>query len=125
MSEEVAACLTEVRADGTPWRARLCFPPDFSGFQGHFPGQPIVPGVCLIEAVLQLARRRDAQPLRIQSIRNAKFFRPLAPDQAVEVQATSLMRAAGTLEVRAQFTGAAGPVAEIILRLSGALTPPA
>ncbi|HEY8025797.1 MAG TPA: AMP-binding protein [Burkholderiaceae bacterium] len=45
--------------------------------EGHFPGNPIVPGVLLLSEVVQLASR--IRP--VQGIRQAKFHMPLLPGQ--------------------------------------------
>ncbi|MBI5100241.1 MAG: 3-hydroxyacyl-ACP dehydratase FabZ, partial [Nitrospirae bacterium] len=59
-------------------------------FQGHFPGQPIMPGVLLVEAMAQvagvLANRSgiEGKSTYFMSIENAKFRRPVVPgDQLV------------------------------------------
>jgi 3-hydroxyacyl-[acyl-carrier-protein] dehydratase len=54
-------------------------------FQGHFPGQPIMPGVLIIEAMAQvaglLAFRSGAtgKSVYFMSIERAKFRRPVVP----------------------------------------------
>jgi hypothetical protein len=47
--------------------ARVRFPAGAAYFAGHFPGQPIVPGVVLIAAAVQIARGPPAAlaPLRL------------------------------------------------------------
>ena len=57
---------------------------------GHFPGRPIVPGVVVLEQVLQaVASRYPGQAL--VAIPSVKFLRPLLPEQpfAVELESQS------------------------------------
>jgi 3-hydroxyacyl-[acyl-carrier-protein] dehydratase len=59
-------------------------------FQGHFPDQPIMPGVLVIEAMAQVAgvmafsSGMEGKAVYFMSIENAKFRRPIVPgDQVV------------------------------------------
>lgn len=64
-------------------------------FQGHFPGQPIMPGVLLIEAMAQTAGAICAMKLGSESnlvyfmtIDNARFRKPVVPGDKVEFHVT-------------------------------------
>jgi 3-hydroxymyristoyl/3-hydroxydecanoyl-(acyl carrier protein) dehydratase len=53
---------------------------------GHFPGRPIVPGVVLLDCVLQEAERWLQRPLSMAALPQAKFTAPLLPEQAAQLQ---------------------------------------
>ncbi|MBL6457043.1 beta-hydroxyacyl-ACP dehydratase [Belnapia sp. T6] len=58
---------------------RFLVPPEHPALPGHFPGRPILPGVVLLDAVLQAAGLGQAHLLR------AKFTAPVLPGDAVEI----------------------------------------
>lgn len=53
---------------------------------GHFPGQPIAPGVVLLDAVLSHAERWLGRPVSIAALSQAKFMSPLAPEQTARLR---------------------------------------
>jgi 3-hydroxyacyl-[acyl-carrier-protein] dehydratase len=62
-------------------------------FQGHFPGQPIMPGVLIIEAMAQvaglLAFHSGATPKKsvyFMSIEKAKFRKPVVPGDQLRLE---------------------------------------
>jgi 3-hydroxymyristoyl/3-hydroxydecanoyl-(acyl carrier protein) dehydratase len=58
-------------------------PPGHPALPGHFPGRPIVPGVLLLDAVMQAAAAlHDTPPTRLL---RAKFSAPVLPGEAVEI----------------------------------------
>jgi len=67
-------------------------------FQGHFPGQPVMPGVLLIEGMAQTAgaicvnAAVSATPRLVyfMTINNAKFRKPVVPGDRVEYHMTKL-----------------------------------
>ena len=68
------------RGDGS-YQASITFDRDFPGFDGHFPGNPIVPGVCELSAVELLAQViTDNLNLKTCAILHTKFKAPLLPD---------------------------------------------
>jgi 3-hydroxymyristoyl/3-hydroxydecanoyl-(acyl carrier protein) dehydratase len=65
---------------------RIVVPRDHSSFAGHFPGHPIVPGVLLLDLIATGIQERLPNPTRLATIPSAKFQRPVAPQEAVDVQ---------------------------------------
>jgi 3-hydroxyacyl-[acyl-carrier-protein] dehydratase len=68
-------------------------------FQGHFPGNPVMPGVLLIEGMAQTAgaicgrmRGKEGPPRKVLflTIDKAKFRRPVVPGDVVEFHMTKL-----------------------------------
>ncbi|MEJ2697045.1 MAG: 3-hydroxyacyl-ACP dehydratase FabZ [Candidatus Sulfobium sp.] len=61
-------------------------------FQGHFPDQPIMPGVLIIEAMAQVAgvlafsSGVEGNSVYFMSIDNAKFRRPIVPGDQVMME---------------------------------------
>ena len=52
---------------------------------GHFPGNPIVPGVLILEEVLGAVERWRGE-VRMTRIASAKFASPLRPDEVFSIR---------------------------------------
>lgn len=63
---------------------RFSVPHDHPCLAGHFPGRPLVPGVVLLERVLEALEAR-AGPAAALALPQVKFLRPLLPGQEAEV----------------------------------------
>lgn len=61
-------------------------------FQGHFPGQPIMPGVLIVEAMAQVAgiaafsSGMEGKTVYFMSIEKAKFRRPVIPGDQLRIE---------------------------------------
>ena len=72
-----------------------------SFFQGHFPGNAIVPGVLLIEGMAQTAGIAIGRPGKLYlltAIRSMKFFRPVLPLQAIRFRAEKIGEVGGLVQ---------------------------
>ena len=69
-------------------------------FQGHFPGQPVMPGVLIIEAMAQVAgaitlkAAGSGKPSLVYflTIDNAKFRKPVVPGDRLELRVRRLKK---------------------------------
>lgn len=67
----------------TSYTTTLRIQADHPSLPGHFPGQPIVPGVILLEAVADALRAWRDQ--RLTQVIEAKFMAALLPEQVAEL----------------------------------------
>jgi 3-hydroxyacyl-[acyl-carrier-protein] dehydratase len=49
-------------------------------FQGHFPGQPVVPGVCMMEMVKEITETVTGKEMFLQKADNIKFLSVIDPN---------------------------------------------
>ncbi len=97
------------------------FPPEEPFFRGHFPGDPLVPGVILTEALAQTAGIAAGQPgrsFRLSAIKGMKFLQAVRPRDVLMLTARKVA-VVGTLwqfEVAARVGGQT--VAEGVVVLS-------
>lgn len=54
-------------------------------FKGHFPGQPVVPGVCMMQMVEILLQRILNQPVSINKASTIKFLSVIDPSRNPEI----------------------------------------
>lgn len=66
----------------------LCIDATHPSLPGHFPGQPIVPGVLLLDQVIATAEQWLGQRLSITTLAQAKFTQPLLPNEEATLSIT-------------------------------------
>lgn len=50
-------------------------------YAAHFPGEPITPGVCILQTACELAQLAFGRKLSIVKVKNVKFLRIITPNE--------------------------------------------
>jgi len=98
--------------------ARFIFPEEFIGFKGHFPNNPVLPGVCKIQAALLVLEECRQKNARLAEIILAKFFAPVTFNQELtfELEEQTLTNSESTLKIK--ITKEDNKIAELQLRVN-------
>lgn len=81
-------------------------------FQGHFPGNPVMPGVLIVEAMAQVAAigllgiipEHEKKLLYLSAVDRCKFRRPVVPGDQLRIEAEILNLKARVCKCRAVAT---------------------
>ena len=84
------------RSEENEISADIHVPSDSPWFDGHFPGEPILPGVAQIGMVFDAIRKARNQNLKISSVRRVRFKRIIRPDDQLKIIAAPLKQEAGS-----------------------------
>ena len=73
-------------------------------FAGHFPGRPVMPGVCMVQMVKELLTQQVNEKVNLKQSRNMKFLSVIDPSTQQEVNLTIDYRKNGRIwEVNAKM----------------------
>ncbi|MEN7972733.1 MAG: hypothetical protein ABFR47_02740 [Verrucomicrobiota bacterium] len=86
MRQEIDGYLEGFACEGDVATAEIAFGKDFSGFKGHFPEQPVLPGVCQIALAMAMAERMRGRRQSLAEVVNAKFVSMVEPEQRLQVE---------------------------------------
>jgi 3-hydroxyacyl-[acyl-carrier-protein] dehydratase len=108
--------------------ARAIFDAEDPMFAGHFPGNPIVPGVIITEALAQAAgiaaasgyAEAERPVFLLSAIRMMKFLRPVRPGDSIDLRAEKVAAAEGLLQfkVEARVNGATVAEGQLVLNVT-------
>lgn len=68
--------------------AEFTFPADFPAFEGHFPGDALLPAVVQIELALFTLSARQNKKVLLKSVKKAKFAAPVRPGDTISLAIT-------------------------------------
>jgi 3-hydroxyacyl-[acyl-carrier-protein] dehydratase len=80
------------------YEIRIVVPTDHASFPGHFPGNPILPGVLLLERIMTFAQSKSTQLPPNCTLLNVKFLAAVSPGDELELQLS------GEKDLRYQFS---------------------
>jgi len=83
------------RSDKNEIAADVRVPSDSPWFHGHFPGEPILPGVAQIGMVIDAIRQAQNQDLKVSGVRRVRFKQIIRPDDQLKIIAAPLKQNAG------------------------------
>jgi len=117
---EIKNSISSLEESGENIVAGFLFQPDFTGFKGHFPGRPVLPGVCKIQAVIAMLEIWHKKTIFIKEISIAKFFAPVFDNQEIVVitnKIAGLPEASGEIKIKASVTSNGKKISDIQLLL--------
>lgn len=77
---------------------------DHAIFKGHFPGNPVTPGACMLQVVKELAQDILGMKLMMTQATNVKFMALINPDKNPELQLELEIDAAEEGHIRVKNT---------------------
>lgn len=72
--------LSDIAREGNKWNGRIRFNAAHAIFTGHFPGQPVVPGVCMMQIVKEVMELILNKKMQIQQAGQVKFLQLITPE---------------------------------------------
>ena len=70
------------------WRAVVRVPAGSDWFAGHFPGDPILPGIAQLGMVGEVARRAIGEQMRLSGFSRIKFKKIIRPGDGLTITLT-------------------------------------
>jgi len=72
--------VSEEKTGDAKYNIRILVNANHEVFNGHFPGNPIMPGVCMIQIIKELTESITQSSLMIETLSNVKFMALINPE---------------------------------------------
>ncbi len=69
-------------------KAKISINPQHKIFDGHFPGKPVVPGVCMVQIIIELMEKVTLKKVRLREADSIKFLTVMNPIDNDEIDVT-------------------------------------
>jgi 3-hydroxyacyl-[acyl-carrier-protein] dehydratase len=111
--------ITETHNEANTYTATIIFNPKHAIYDGHFPGQPVVPGVCQTQILLETMSLFLSQKVAIKHAHMIKFLQLINPNiqSTLSLKVTTLSQTPSSVIVNAELTNGE----EIFYRFRGEL----
>ena len=84
-------------------RADIQVPAESSWFDGHFPGEPVLPGLAQISMVFDVIQKASESELGVFSVNRVRFKRIIRPADHLKVIVAPLKKEANVFSFRIQI----------------------
>ena len=71
----------------TTMNRQVAFPAQSTWFQGHFPGDPVLPGIAQLHLVEETIRAVLGQEIRLVGLKRVRFKRIIRPEETIAISA--------------------------------------
>ena len=78
------------RLDSGEISAELQIPPESQWFSGHFPGQPILPGIAQLALVRDIISQACGGPVTVSAFSRVKFKKMVTPGKLLRIMSSSM-----------------------------------
>ncbi len=92
--------ITDLQPEASRLRATLHLDPAHPIFEGHFPGLPVVPGVCLLQLVKETLEQALGRETRLLHADPLKFLAVVNPLETTQLQLDLTHRTDETGDIR-------------------------
>ncbi len=72
--------------EGDKYTAHVVLNPAHDVFKGHFPGNPVTPGVCMMQIIKELTQEVTKTKLVMKNASNVKFMALINPEATPELK---------------------------------------
>lgn len=117
LRKEIKSFMSQLCDDGQELTAHFCFSQEFIGFKGHFPGKPVLPGVCKIQAILCMLQEATQKTPQLKEIVSAKFFTPVTCNEEIVCTVRQVSEGSEETRVLALITNRDKKISEIKLKV--------
>jgi 3-hydroxyacyl-[acyl-carrier-protein] dehydratase len=116
---QLSECMCEPHESKGRIYAKFSFPTTFAGFKGHFPDNPVVPGICIIQAGMLICEKWYKRNTHLKEILYAKFFSPVRPEMLIRFECIKISQKQDNHIIKIRVAGTKAPkVAEFKLRIN-------
>lgn len=115
---ETVGCMSGLTVADGMLTAQFRFPEEFIGFQGHFPGQKVLPGVCQVHCVLAVIEQGEGAAAVLREVLLAKYAAPVLPGEELTCRVHKVATENGAAVFKARLETRGNKVAEIKLRVA-------
>ena len=94
--------VAEENCDGV-YRCKVRLNAQHGLYKVHFPGNPVTPGVCLVQMATELLERQHQKKYLLSRAANIKFRKTIGPDEEPTFVFTKVIREGDELKVTASI----------------------